>query len=334
MQIIEMDIEEYLQEKRLISSGINKLMAGSMSACPASPNETSCHYIDMNLAHFMGINSHKERIELTEKILANILTTKNIDHFPQYISCFCEHIEVIDKWNAMELEYPVILAGFHTGPYWSFLSELARRNRDMSIIFPKNLQSTRPDVLKVFSAVKNWHDSQSTLELLDTGAPDFFLAAKRAVREGRVLIVYIDANSGSSNNTARNVDIEFMRREISVSSSIFILAYILKAYVVSFNCRREKGMGRKLVFGQPLRVTDKEKSLHSVMQEIYSELTEFLSSDPLQWEGWLYAHKLLKQNNSCASGNVEWGTRYFVEEAGERKYVLDKSSMKIYAVRR
>jgi len=334
MQIIEMDIEEYLREKRLISSAINKLMAGSISACPASPNETSCHYIDMNLAHFMGVHSHKERTELTRKILANILTTKNIDHLPQYISCFCEHIEVIDKWNAMELEYPVILAGFHTGPYWSFLSELVRRNRDMSIIFPKNLQSTRPDVLKVFSSVKNWHGSRSTLELLDTDAPDFFLAAKRAVREGRVLIVYIDANSGSSKNTARNIDIGFMRQEISVSSSIFILAYILKAYVVSFNCRREEGMRRKLVFGRPFRVTDKEKSLHPVIREIYSELTEFLSSAPLQWEGWLYAHKLLKPSSASVPENVEWGARYFVEETGERKYVLDKSSMKIYAVRR
>jgi len=328
-----MDIKECLREKRLISSAINRMMAGSMSAHPASLNEVSLHYIDMNLAHFMGVCNHEKRMELAGKILANILTTKNIDHLPRCISCFCEHIEVIDKWNAMELEYPVILAGFHTGPYWSFLSELVRRNRDMSIIFPKNLQSTRPDVLKVFSSVKNWHGSQSTLELLDTDAPDFFLAAKRAVREGRVLIVYIDANSGGSKNTARHVDIGFMWREISVSSSIFILAYLLKAYVVSFNCRREKGMERKLVFGRPLRVTDKEKSLHFVMREIYSELTEFLSSDPLQWKGWLYVHKLLKQNSACASGNVEWGTRYFVEEVGERKYLLDKSSMKVYAAR-
>jgi len=329
-----MDIAEYLQEKHLISNVINRMMATSMSAHPVSLNEVSLHYIDMNLAHFMGICRREERMEMAGEILANILTTKNIDHLPKRISCFCEHIEVVDKWNAMELESPVILTGFHTGPYWSFLSELVRRNRDMSIIFPKNLQSTRPDVLKVFSSVKNWHGSQSTLELLDTDAPDFFLAAKRAVRAGRVLIVYIDANNGGLKNTARSVDIGLMRREISVRSSIFTLAYLLKSYVVSFNCHREEGMKRKLVFGRPLRITDKEKSLHFVMREIYSDLTGFLTSDPLQWEGWLYAHKLLKENSACVSGNVEWGTRYFVEEVGERKYLLDKSSMKVYAVRR
>jgi len=103
--------------------------------------------------------------------------------------------------------------------------------------------------------------------------------------------------------------------------------------MVSFNTLRENGMKRTLTLGHPLKITKEENSPSLAARKIYADLASTLSRDPTQWEGWLYAHKLLKKHDPSQTNSIEWGTRFFVEEINNKKYLMDKSNMQAHPIR-
>jgi len=137
---IAMNTDEYTKARKLILDDVLQVLGKPIDANPTCINTRMFHYIDMNLAHFGKIYASKTRLDLAEKILTNILLTRNIDLVPRYISYFCDHIEVIDIENSLASTSPLIFSGFHTGPYWSLISELTRRNKHISVILPKHLK--------------------------------------------------------------------------------------------------------------------------------------------------------------------------------------------------
>jgi len=329
-----MNTEEYTKAKKFILDDVLQALGKPIDVKPTCINTRMFHYIDMNLAHVGKIYNSKTRLDLTGKILTNILLTRNIDLVPRYISFFCNHIKTIDPANSLDSTSSLIFSGFHTGPYWSLISELIRRNKHISVILPKHLKSIENSILESFASMKDWHGSSSTVELLRTNTPNFFLAAKRGIRDGRSLVLYVDANSNAvSSNDERSIAFEFMKNTISIKESIFSLAKILKTDMVSFNAHRENGMRRTLILGHPVTVTNEENSSSLAARKVYTDLASTLSRDPTQWEGWLYAHKLLQKHDTSQTDLFEWETRFFVEEINNKKYLMDKSNMQAYPIR-
>jgi len=331
---IHMNTEEYSATRKFILDDVKQISHKPIDVNVDCISTRMFHYIDMNLAHIGKFYESKTRLKLAEKTLTNILLTRNIDLVPRYISYFCNHIEVIDPAHSLESTSPLIFSGFHTGSYWSLISELMKRNKHLSFIFPKHLNHMENSVLESLQSMKEWHKSSSTIELLRTSTPNFLLAAKRGIRNGRSLILYVDANSNAATaDDKRNIDFDFMKNIISIKESIFSLAKMLKTDMVSFNTHRENGMQRILTLGHPVTVTDEESSPSSAAKNIYADLASTLSQDPTQWEGWLYAHKLLKKHDASQTNPIEWETRFFVEEINNKKYLMDKSNMQAYPIR-
>jgi len=329
-----MNTEEYSKARKLILDDVAKVLRKPIDVNADCITTRMFHYIDMNLAQFGKFYEPKTRLKLAEKILTHILLTRNIDLVPRYISYFCNHIEVIDPANSLEATSPLIFSGFHTGPYWSLISELMKRNKHLSFIFPKHLNHMENSVLESLESMKEWHKSSSMIELLRTSTPNFFLSARRAISNGCSLILYVDANNNAAQSDGkRNVDFDFMKNTISIKESIFSLAKILKTDMVSFNAYRENGMRRTLILGPPVTVTNEKNSSSLAARKIYVDLASTLSRDPTQWEGWLYAHKLLQKHDTSQTDLFEWKTRFFVEETNNKKYLMDKSNMQAYPIR-
>lgn len=329
-----MNESQYEWHRRRVEQSVDRVLAAIDGPRPASVDQTLFHYIDMNLAHLGGLTSVEERTRVAREAMANLLLIRDVDHAPEYISSFCPHVELNDPWGCVGSDAPTIYAGFHTGPYWAIVSQLIKANKDLSIIFPSSLAAIEKSIYQSFLSMKEGHGSCSTLEFLRVDNASFFLRARSAVRAGRSLLLYMDANSSGLGGGKGVLDARVATGQVMVSTSILTLAGLVNAQVATFNAMRLDGMARTLTIGRPHLISKNPEDLARVAQSLFDDLSHTLVRNMAHWEGWLYAHRLMRPGTQrLLEGTSDWKSRYFVEEIDGQQFVLDKAEMKAYGIR-
>jgi|GEM_PF-5176189 len=296
------------------------------------------NHIDMNVFNFLGLTDVDERHNAARQVFANVLLTRNIDHTPEHAASFVDHIKRDDSADVFAdaaLGKSHFFCGFHTGAYWSVFAELIKNNAQVAAIFPPGLEGKRHDVLEAFQVMVGLYGSSSTLEFIDLANRQFLLHARRCVRGGMQIIVFIDGYGGyMAPQSSRDHSFLFLRRVITVKTSILRLSAALGVEYVSFNTTRGDGLSRTLLLSEPKSLsrdaTDEEFSLAT--EAIFKVLEGHLTNFCFDWEGWIYFNAFLSGSDQSTQPQASWTQRYFQTHAGTDAKLVDKQTGRVFRV--
>ncbi|NII11001.1 hypothetical protein [Oleiagrimonas sp. C23AA] len=336
------DVQSYDAERNNLKLYVDNLYENLSDREVQDKDYLTFHYVDMNVYHFLGIADDLERHLLVKKILVEILTTRNIDHVPEFAADFAPHIQVVDANSILDdvsgRRLP-ILCGFHTGPYWSIFIELIRRSREIVAIFPPSLEAKKSQVREAYLAVRNRLRTQSSLDFIDLTDKAFLVKARNCVTQGKQLVLFLDGYGGylPSTNERRDLLFPFLATELRIKTSIARLANALRIECVPFNAIRTNGLARKLIVGGSIKKNGSDRDVSETTISMFKWLEEYIRAEPSQWEGWIYFHTFLS-GNSTEAANLEhgdtttWRARFFKFKAGDEFYLTDKQTLKIYRI--
>jgi hypothetical protein len=306
------------------------------------PIEASIEFMDATLFHILRITDHKARREMLRSTLSELLTNRNIDHVPVFMRTLSDYLEVEDPGAVLRdvaRGRSFLFAGFHTGPYWTIFKKLIENGVDIITLFPPALAQKRDEIAAVLEALKDHYSSSSDLKLISLDDPSFLVQLRSGLKPRTQLVVYLDGNSGGrvQRTSKRDLCLPFFHSEITVKTTIFRIAHMLRLPIVTFNAVR-RGVRRRLML-EPLE--QNSTSFECSAEQAYRRLRARLDEDPAQWEGWLYFHNYFTEEyrasldlpKSAVDGCIERDSRYFLFDLNGESTLVDKQTYKQYRVR-
>lgn len=337
--------DNYLAERRQWEEEADRIVDALQPLAPRrNPLETSYELIDAAIFHILHPADSQTRHQTARSAFRALLLNRNLDHVPAYAAQLSNYLDVVDPDKVLEYALQgqqFLFAGFHTGPYWSIFGSLVEKGLEVTTLFPGTLESKRGEIEEVFAAVTRKLNSKSTLELISLADPNFLVRIRSAASAGRQVVVFLDGNSGSASqkNEKRDVELDFFHSKVTVKTTVFRLADILDLPLVTFNAVR-KDISRTLFLDPPLR-NEKRRQYDEIARIVFGRLFSRLEQEPAQWEGWLYFHNYFSETYrmslGCGSNPNGWppsekASRYFIQEQGNEKVIVDKQTYKHYRI--
>jgi lauroyl/myristoyl acyltransferase len=195
-----------------------------------------------------------------------------------------------------------IICTFHIGSYRIINQYLAKHKIPFSLVISKNVIDTQGIQIKD-SFSQYTQKENNDLELIDAELPNSLFKMTKAIKNGKSLVIYIDGNLGSGNDTLNNenhFEINFLNKSIFVRRGIGLLATITKKPVLPVISYRDHNNFNILNFYKPVisnENLDRNSNAKYIIKELYKKAEIIIREYPEQWEGWLYLYKISKINN-------------------------------------
>ncbi len=193
-----------------------------------------------------------------------------------------------------------ILCTYHTGSYRAINLFLLHHRIPFTLVVAGRVLQEKGEQLKAaFRQQKPEGYSEENFTLIDAEAPGAAIRLLRQLKAGRVLVMYIDGNTGSGAPTAGNENaciVPFLGQRLFARSGIAYLAYTAGVPVVPVISYRETYSRICLRFHQPVTAghgTGREGFVAATTQYLYQLLAGVVQSYPAQWEAWLYLHNMV-----------------------------------------
>ena len=193
-------------------------------------------------------------------------------------------------WNLLKKRTSIICT-FHTGSYRLINLFLAKNKIPYSLVVSKDVIANQGSSFKeMFNELNKSENNQETLKLIDAESPNSLLQMIRDLKNGRNLVIYIDGNSGSGNETINNNNncvINFLNKKIYARQGIGFLAHTMHVPILTVASYRQS---LNPIFSDIEQ--DRDTFIKSTTQNIYNLIAPIIKKYPEQWEAWLYLHKV------------------------------------------
>lgn len=233
---------------------------------------------------------------------------------------------------------PLFVVTFHTGSYRLVNFLLAKRKVPISILMNKiALREQGPIYSELSKAISG---DENLLKLIDSDSPKSAMSILRAVKDERVIIVYIDGNAGFGERASENknsVLINFLQGKLYVRGGIGYLAYRASVPILPVLSQidsRGDNIIQCFPTIAPMPGQNQQEFEQSAIQKIFDHAATLIEQSPDQWEGWFYIHRsaFIKNNNDEeeALSAMDFGwykpKKYGVFKMGETKYLMHKQT--------
>lgn len=295
-----MHLEEYiLQRNQIVNNFRKKTKVWQEEIMIAKFNIVSAC-----LSNYLPNISQNEHTEIFKNIfLHQQLSTfeQSFYDLPDYVVYENLNAQI---WQILKKQTSVICT-FHTGSYKLINIFLSKNKIPFSLVISKEVIATQGDTFKkMFEEFNNGDNNQEALRLIDAESPNSILQMIRDLKRGRNLVIYIDGNSGSGNetiNNENNCEINFLNKKIYARQGISFLAHTMQVPIITVASYRESLNEIKLKFFDPIipdANQNKSEFIKRTTQNIYNLVAPIIKKYPEQWEAWLYLHKVadIKEN--------------------------------------
>lgn len=237
--------------------------------------------------------------------------------WPGFAFSGLEHLE-----RALSRAKGAFVVSFHVGPYRFIPIELSQLGQRVSIVVDQRGAQRETAIIEKHAALlaKTPLDAQGRagywradvlerLGVINAEEPDVALRIVKALRDGRVVMVYLDGNTGSGpRRTEHAVRAPFLGTHILVRPGIGELATLTGATVVPVLSRRRLRARHTCHFHAPI-VPGPEESRADfstrVLRETVALLEQRLERRPGEWEEWHHFHRM--QETAAAGGTTPAG---------------------------
>jgi lauroyl/myristoyl acyltransferase len=203
----------------------------------------------------------------------------------------------------------VFVVSFHVGPYRFIPLELAQLGFEVEVVVDQRGMDRESLMHKVAVALRRHagaqRDSQwgywradviDRLHVINAETADVALQIVRALRQGRVVMVYLDGNTGAGQRKAEHVrEIPFFDTQIQVRAGVGEIAAAVKAPIVLALTRRSWLRRHRCRFGAPIGIVPGEGRAafaDRLLRELIGGLEQRLRAHPGDWEEWHHLHRM------------------------------------------
>lgn len=240
-----------------------------------------------------------------------------------------------------------IISTFHTGSYRMVNLFLAKNNIPFTLVIGQAIiEQEGNEYISIFQDL--FKDSNSDhFRIVDAESRSSGLRILRELKEGRILLLYMDGNSGAGMETAANENhcaIDFLGQQLFARKGIGHLAYIADVPILPVISYRPAWNDIRIKFSEPIlpnRAIEREGFSLTVTQHLYNQASLIIRDYPEQWESWLSLHRIAKISRQSplpaitTSGNIAtFNLRHFgLFQIGKESFLLRKSLYQSYAIK-
>ncbi|MFC0774049.1 LpxL/LpxP family acyltransferase [Terrimonas alba] len=257
--------------------------------------EMQFNIVSASLGNYLPAIDHAQH----EAIYNDILLNKKLSILEQSAWFLADELQT-ENLGADTLRLlkkgPSIVCTFHTGSYRMINHFLVKQQVPFTLVMGnaviekegqlffelyQRLQGARPDALRLLNA----EDPRTGLQML------------RELKSGRVLVLYIDGNTGAGSNTRDNANhcvVDLLTQQVYARKGIAYLAHAAQVPILPVACYRTERGAISLRFFDLLFPEGKDRQLFAstATQRIYDLIAPMIRQYPEQWEGWLYIHHM------------------------------------------
>ncbi|NCT73959.1 MAG: hypothetical protein GXC78_05470 [Chitinophagaceae bacterium] len=239
-----------------------------------------------------------------------------------------------------------IITTFHTGSYRIINLFLAKKKIPFTLVIGNSIIGQEGS--EYISTFRNLgkNNSSSHFRIIDAENVLSGLRMLRELKEGRILLLYLDGNSGAGIETASNENrciIDFLGQQLYVRKGIGHLAYTANVPILPIIGYRPSWDEIRLKIDDPIvpnKAISRENFSVAVTQYLYSQASSIIREYPEQWEAWLNLHKVVKIfkrssfSTTITSGNiVTFNLRHFgLFQIGDRSFLLQKNLYQSFVI--
>ncbi len=205
-------------------------------------------------------------------------------------------------WDAVAGK-PTIFCTCHLGSYRILNTFLARIGAKISLLIDNQAyQQQGEKFIRIYDEVAaHFNQPQGNLTLINAEQPSAGMQLMRSLRQGRILVAYLDGNTGAGGVTRQDdklVSIDFLNRPLLARKGLAFLSIATQTPIVPVFSFRPDRYSNTLHVMEPRVPTpvaheEREAAYATLTQCLYNDFATLLRQYPSQWEGWLYVHKYL-----------------------------------------
>lgn len=205
-------------------------------------------------------------------------------------------------WDAVAGK-PTILCTCHLGSYRVLNTFLARIGAKISLLIDNQAyQQQGEKFIRIYDEIAaHYNQPQGNLTLINAEQPSAGMQLMRALKQGRILVAYLDGNTGAGGVTRQDnklVSIDFLNRPLLARKGLAFLSIATQTPIVPvFSFRPDRYSNTLHVMEPrvpvPVAHDEREAAYANLTQLLYNDFATLLRQYPSQWEGWLYVHKYL-----------------------------------------
>jgi len=190
---------------------------------------------------------------------------------------------------------PAIVATFHTGPYHLVCGWLMQRRIPFSLVLAAEaMQARAANYRRLYRHVTGQPATAGDFGIINASDPHSLLYMRTALRNGQLLVLYVDGNMGAGNPNGRQpqLALDFLAGTLRVKTGAAYLSYLMQCPVYPVLCRwqQERAVWHSARPLTPRSGEPRAAYIRRCMAGVYGVLAETLRRDAPQWEGWGYVH--------------------------------------------
>jgi len=262
--------------------------------------------------------------------------------YNQYLVTFDQYdFEKLDKvsiTNNSSLELtssiltPTVFATFHYGSYRVINSYLLKYGFKVVLIIDEHAYNTQKQQIEdSYNKLKIYaNQNNSDYIILNVKDSSSIFRLKKLLKNGYVLIVYLDGNTGSlkgKNFKKGYTNLNFLAGNINVKNGIAVLSYLLKATIIPVMTHWDKDENFNINFHKEIKSTDYSNNrlfIEDSISKLYSILESYVKNIPEQWECWSYIHEWFERNKSYP---------YKIQNTSDLKWILNEERYSLFSLK-
>lgn len=153
--------------------------------------------------------------------------------------------------------------------------------------------------------------SLDTFSFRDTSDVGLMRGMLRDLKQGRVLLLYLDGNTGINKKVARDdhtVDVTFLGKQLHSRVGIPALASLAKVPVVPVKMIQsdEDMFWNRVEFSAPIHPQDEERDAYikRTLQILWGTIEQQVAIDPCRWESLRYSNKYIDMQSGVAPSRI------------------------------
>lgn len=340
-----MSEKQYLAERKRIVSGTSLSTALGQDD---TLNRTF-NFVSANLLNFLP----SIPADTHENLFSKMRMHQQLSLLDYRYSCSAGQVRTEGAYaSAMALlkSRPCIICTFHMGSNRVLNHLLAGAGIPYTVVAANHIARGEGEAFQQMYARE--YNREQPFTVIEAQQPNAGLQMLRELKKGKSLLIYIDGNTGSGDDTIHNENrtrIDFLNGHIYARSGVAYLSHLANvpvipviSYRTSLNCIRLR-MEQAIY---PDVTVNRKQYAAAATRQIYNAFAPLLQQYPEQWECWMYLHKIVdchafkgaetvSQEAQPATGAFHLNkSRYGVFNIGEEWYLFHKQTYTSYPVNR
>lgn len=217
---------------------------------------------------------------------------------------------------------PKIYCTYHLGSYRLLTSILFRRGIDCVLLVGSNMnRSQGDDMTEHIEALRKQHGLTNVFRVVEAGHASSGLTVLRELKAGRSLIVYVDGSPETAPEPKEEdkfISVPLGERRVLTRKGVGYLSHATGLPIVPVVSYRQQDLTNVLRFLdpiKPIRHSDRDMYCREAMTQLYNAFWPYLKRYSAQWEGWLFIHSFLEQQEQTHRVSGIWPSRLTFNES-------------------